>query len=204
MSETLTTEAGQTHNGAPESAAVEPATQAAPAAPAAEAAKPEAAEQSADTPARAAPASYEFKAPEGRELDGAVTQAFADVARELNMPQDEAQKVIDKMAPVMEARQAKIMESAMAEWGEAAKADKEFGGDKFDESLATAKSFLTEFGTPEITQLLNQSGLGNHPEVIRLFYRAGKALGPDRVVTGQASTGAGNSIAQRMYPGMNP
>ena len=203
MSETVTTDAAQTNNGPTESQANATTDQAANATPAAQVAQPDAAEAST-TPARVAPESYEFKAAEGRELDSDVTSAFTEVARELNMPQDEAQKVIDKMAPVLEARTAKMLEAATAEWGNAAKTDKEFGGDKFDESLATAKSFLTEFGTPEITQLLNQSGLGNHPEVIRLFYRAGKALGPDRVITGQASTGAGNSIAQRMYPGMNP
>jgi hypothetical protein len=199
----VTTDAAQTNNGPTESQANATTDQAANATPAAQVAQPDAAEAST-TPARVAPESYEFKAAEGRELDSDVTSAFTEVARELNMPQDEAQKVIDKMAPVLEARTAKMLEAATAEWGNAAKTDKEFGGDKFDESLATAKSFLTEFGTPEITQLLNQSGLGNHPEVIRLFYRAGKALGPDRVITGQASTGAGNSIAQRMYPGMNP
>ena len=203
MSETVTTDAAQTNNGPTESQANATTDQAANATPAAQVAQPDAAEAST-TPARVAPESYEFKAAEGRELDSDVTSAFTEVARELNMPQDEAQKVIDKMAPVLEARTAKMLEAATTEWGNAAKTDKEFGGDKFDESLATAKSFLTEFGTPEITQLLNQSGLGNHPEVIRLFYRAGKALGPDRVITGQASTGAGNSIAQRMYPGMNP
>ena len=50
-----------------------------------------------------APESYEFKAPEGTQFDDAVIGAFSEVAKELNLPQDQAQKVLDKMAPVIAA-----------------------------------------------------------------------------------------------------
>jgi len=203
VSETVTTDAAQTNNGPTESQANATTDQAANATPAAQVAQPDAAEAST-TPARVAPESYEFKAAEGRELDSDVTSAFTEVARELNMPQDEAQKVIDKMAPVLEARTAKMLEAATAEWGNAAKTDKEFGGDKFDESLATATAFLKQFGTPEMSQLLHQSGLGNHPEVIRLFYRAGKSISQDKVVAGKASSSSGSDFPTQMFPGMNP
>ena len=36
---------------------------------------------------------------------------------------------------------------------------------------------LDQLGTPELQTLLNESGLGNHPEVIRLLYKAARALG---------------------------
>lgn len=162
--------------------------------------------KTADTkPERAAPEQYEFKAPEGREFDPEVMREFGEVARELGMPQDEAQKVLDKMSPVLEARQAKVMEEAVAEWVESAKADKEFGGDRLDENLGVAKTFLAEFGTPEMTKLLNDTGMGSHPEVIRLFYRAGKAMGPDKVLTGKAPAPS-QGDARRLYSvsNMNP
>src|SRR5690606_12960663 len=47
------------------------------------------------------PESYEFKAPEGRTFDAEVLKAYSEVARELKLPQESAQKVLDKVAPVL-------------------------------------------------------------------------------------------------------
>lgn len=151
-----------------------------------------------------APEKYEFKAAEGITFDDAVVGAFSEVAKELNLTQDAAQKVLDKVAPVMAARQSEQIEAARTAWAESAKVDKEFGGDNLAENLAIAKQGLETFGTPELRALLNESGLGNHPEVIRVFYRAGKAISDDRIVTGASGSATTQTTAQRMYPNMNP
>lgn len=146
-----------------------------------------------------APESYEFKAPDGVQFDDAVIGAFSEVAKELNLPQDQAQKVLDKMAPVIAARQDEQFQAARAEWAEAAKTDKEFGGEKLTENLGTAKKALDALATPELRTLLEESGLGNHPEVIRVFYRAGKAISEDRFVTGR-NGGSPTDPAKRLFP----
>lgn len=157
----------------------------------------------ADKPA-GAPEKYEaFTAPEGQTLDADVMTTFEATARELNLPQDKAQMLVDKMAPVMAARQQAQMESVHAEWRQAATTDTEFGGDKLQENLGIAKVVLDKFGSPELKTMLNQSGLGNNPELIRLLYRAGKAISPDTVVTsGHGNTGAADSRshAATLYP----
>lgn len=162
------------------------------------------AESAGEAKPQGAPEKYEFKAAEGQQFDSKVIDQFSDVARELNLPQDAAQKVLDKMAPALAARQAEAVEAIRTQWADDAKADKEIGGDKLDENLATAKKAIDQFGTPELRTLLDQSGLGNHPEVIRAFYRAGKAISEDRFVSGQGSQTGQQSMAQRMYPNMNP
>jgi hypothetical protein len=151
-----------------------------------------------------APEKYEFKAPEGQVFDAKVIGAFSEVAKELNLSNESAQKVLDKVAPALAEKQAELVETAKAEWVETAKADKEFGGTKLDENLALAKKALDTFGSPELRTLLNDSGLGNHPEIIRAFYRAGKAISEDSFVSGTRGTSETKSIAQRMYPNMNP
>jgi hypothetical protein len=133
---------------------------------------------------KGAPEKYEFTAPEGREYDPGVLTAYSEVAKELNLPQEAAQKMIDKIAPLIEARQVEQVETIRTEWAEAAKADQEFGGDKLNENLAVAKKALDKFGSPELRTLLNDSGLGNNPEVIRFMYRAGKAISEDTFVGG--------------------
>lgn len=116
------------------------------------------------------------------DTDGVT--AFGQFARELNLSNEAAQKMMDKMAPAMAQRQQAAIEKAITTWGESAKTDKEFGGQQLDQNLAVAKKALDTFGTPELRELLVKSGLGNHPEVIRVFYRAGKAISEDNFVPG--------------------
>lgn len=141
-----------------------------------------------------APDKYEFKAPEGVKLDDAVIADFSTIAKELNLPQDAAQKVVDKLAPKIAERQAAAQAEAFkainTQWTEATKADKELGGDKLDANLAIAKKALDAFGSPELRKLLNDTGIGNNPEVIRAFYRAGKAISEDSLVPGSTKPAA--------------
>ena len=134
------------------------------------------------------PEKYEFKAPDGREFDGETIAAYSEVARELGLSQDAAQKLLDRMGPQMAQRQEAQIQAVRNEWTKSATSDKEFGGPALAENLSVAKKALDAFGTPELRDLLNTSGLGNHPEVIRLFYRAGKAISEDRFVGGSATT----------------
>lgn len=149
-----------------------------------------------------APEKYEFKPVEGVNFDNSVTEKFSEVARELNLPQEAAQKLLDKMGPAIAAQNVDAVQRASAAWADSSRADKEFGGEKLAENLSVAKKALDQFGSPELRTLLNDSGLGNHPEVLRMFYRAGRALSEDSVVPGKAPqvrTG-GRDYAQTLYP----
>lgn len=152
-----------------------------------------------------APEKYEdFKAPEGQEYDDEFIKAYGDVAKELNLSQKDAQKLLDKVSPVVRDRQQAQIDAVKQGWLDNSKGDKEFGGDKLEANLAVAKTALDKFGTPELKQLMNQTGLGNHPELIRFFYRAGKAISEDTYVGGHKE-GEGdrpknfNDFAAKLY-----
>ena len=89
-----------------------------------------------------APEQYEFKAPEGKQFDPEVMQSFSDIAKELDLPQEAAQKMLDKVAPKIMERQMQVLETARNEWAESARTDKEFGGEKLNENLVVAKKAL--------------------------------------------------------------
>ncbi len=151
-----------------------------------------------------APETYTFKAPEGVTLDDSTMLEFSTVAKELGLPQDAAQKLIDKLAPKIADLSANAQKDAIAnlqaEWTTSTKADKEFGGDKLDVNLSVAKKALDAFGTPELRTLLNETGLGNHPEIIRAFYRAGKTISEDSFVKGGTQPAkAGRTQAEALY-----
>jgi hypothetical protein len=168
-----------------------PATQdrqAADAAPAGKEPAPAAAEE-AKAPAEApkAPEAYEFKAPEGRVFDSEVMASYSQVAKELNLSQESAQRLLDAVGPKMAERQMAMIEATRNGWADNSKSDREFGGEKLSENLGVAKKALDAFGTTELRTLLNETGLGNHPELIRFMFRAGKAISEDRMVTGAAT-----------------
>lgn len=131
-----------------------------------------------------APEAYDFKAAEGQEYDGEFIKVYSEIAKELNLSQENAQELLDKVSPVVQQRQLEKINEIREGWAASSKTDKEFGGDKFKENLALAKQALNELGTPELKTFLDNSGLGNHPELIRLLYRAGKAITPDHFVGG--------------------
>lgn len=167
-------------------------------------AKADADKTDGDSQAQGAPEKYEFKAPEGFTLDSEVMGEFEVVAKDLNLSQDAAQKIVEKLTPkIAERQQLQAVESLKAYRAELVsqvKADKEFGGDKLNESLAVAKKAMDAFGTPALRDLLDQSGLGDHPELIRAFYRAGKAISEDQFVAGGTRPTKGEkTAAQSLY-----
>lgn len=163
---------------------------------------PEAKGDSDDTKPEGAPESYEFVAPEGATLDDQVIGVFSEVAKELDLPQDQAQKVIDKVAPVIAARQQEQIAAAQAAWADETRADPEIGGAKLDENLGVAKQAMTAFASPGMRALLHNSGLGNHPEVIRTFFNIGKAIREDGFVQG-GGNGGETKTAQSFYSASN-
>lgn len=163
-------------------------------------------QQTATTETKAgAPEVYEFKAAEGQTFDPEFVKGYSEVARELNLTQEAAQTMIDKVGPVLAQQQAAQIAQVRNDWAEASKVDAEFGGAKFNENLAIAKQSIDKFATPEFKQMLDDTGLGNHPEWIRYCYRVSKAFSPDSFEGGHKEGGAApkdfNSMASRLYPG---
>jgi hypothetical protein len=152
---------------------------------------------------KGAPETYEFTAAEGREFDPAVIAEFSAVAKELNLPQEAAQKVLDKMGPAIAARQEAAIADARAKWVATTKADAEIGGPELAQNVALANTTFEKFGTPELKTLLETTGLGDHPELIRWAHRVGKAMSEDGIAPGRAGGQSANHTPQKLYPASN-
>lgn len=150
---------------------------------------------------------YEFKAPEGITLDQARLDEFTAIAKELKLPADKAQAVVD-LATKVEIQRAEEHAAMVAKWTDEIANDKVLGGDKLSETLATAKkvySLLPAEEAESFKQMLQVSGYGSHPSMVRLLHAVGTALSEDKFVTGGAApAGSEQGVAQRMYPNMNP
>lgn len=136
-----------------------------------------------------APETYEFKASEGGDLDvdsGAV-QAFSEVAKELNLTQEQAQSVLDKVAPALRQQNEDYINELRSGWVETVKSDPEIGGEQLQENLGKAVRVLDAYASPEFKSLLGETGLGDNPEMIRFLLRAHQDIGEDRFLTGSQS-----------------
>jgi hypothetical protein len=145
-----------------------------------------------------APEKYEdFKMPEGVEVDTALVESITPIFKDLNLNQDQAQKIIDYYSKEVLPRQSEQInqqwDKIRADWETQAKADKEYGGEKFEENFHYAKKAMDQFATPELRSAMDQYGFGNHPEVIRLMVRIGKQMSEDPNLPGRSNAGAEKS-----------
>jgi hypothetical protein len=150
--------------------------------------------------------SYDFKFEGDVDVDATSLEDLKSLAKDLKLPLDQAQMIADlgqKQAQRWLQAQEQAIQDATAQWVEQVKTDKELGGEALNANLATAKAALNKFGSPELTKLLDESRLGNHPEVIRLFHRVGKAIGDDSLVPGGRTTNRPANPAQRLYDNSN-
>lgn len=143
----------------------------------------------------------DFTLPEGVEIDADGVAELTTLGKELNLSQTSAQKLVDALIK----RDQRHAEAATANvtniregWQTATRADKEFGGDKLNASLAVAQKALKQFGTPELNELVVGAGLGDHPEFIRLMVRVGNAVSESPIVHG-ANPGT-TDAASVLYP----
>lgn len=128
------------------------------------------------------PDNYQFKTPDGvAHLDPQTLDIFTPVAKALALTQEQAQTLVD-IYPKIQARQAEAWAIQSAEWEQQVRDDREIGGDNLDANIGRAQKALDQFGTPELRQYLDASGLGNHPALVRFCINVGNALSEDDAV----------------------
>lgn len=159
----------------------------------------------------APPAEIVLKLPDGVQADPKLLDGFKAMWKEEGLEGAKAQKVLDfyvkaQNAAVQQADEAFVKQ--VEGWAQAVKTDKEVGGANFEPSLQSAKKFIAKFGGgPELTKVLNESGLGNHPDLFRVFARAGKALAEDSIAGSSTAVPRLSSHEEKLrisYPSMFP
>lgn len=171
----------------------------------------EGAESAADGPPETYELSVTVKDAEGKdvpvEIDTALLEKATPLFKDAGLTNDQANKLAP-LAMEIESRvlqqQADNFDAMKADWAKDAKADKEIGGAKFDASLGLAAKALDMLGFPkgsEFRKLLDDTGLGNHPDMIRAFARVGAKVGEDSdFVRSDATPPAKRDPLAEQYP----
>lgn len=151
------------------------------------------------------PESYDLKLPEGSWVDPKRLERIAAVAKEQKLSQEQAQALLnhenEAVNHLVEQHKAQL-----AQWETDSRGDKEIGGEDgslLKENIAQANRALKRFGSEKFIQALNESGYGNHPEVIRAFMKIGKAMGEDKLIIAGPTAHGKKPVEDLFYPKQN-
>lgn len=183
----------------------------------------------ADGPPEAYDLKVTVKDAEGKDvdvpIDAELLEKATPVLKEIGLTNDQANQVAALVPEIQSQIEQKLAQtqadsfSAMkADWAKEAQGDKEIGGSKWKETEALAAKALAAFGAPsEIKEvdgknvetnpfrvLLNETGLGNHPVMIRMFRNIGEKLGEGDFVRGEGGGAQKQDRVRTLYPNDKP
>lgn len=150
-----------------------------------------------------APEQYEaFNVPEGVTVDEQAMQDFTSLAKELNLSQASAQKLIDFQTQFQTAAAAKLQQeidkATQAEnnaWKE--ETLKTFKPEEIQDAVRGFRS-----APKEVQQILAAGGYDNHKAFVEFFRDVGRAIKEDKFETGRAGQKE-KSAANVLYPDLN-
>ena len=128
---------------------------------------------------------YDF----GEDVDG-VLDDFKEFAHQNNLTQDQADNLLGLFSDIQEEdtqNEEQAMEDLKVQTTIGLQRD---WGKNYDGNLDYARRAYAQFGTPELTEIMDNSGFGNHPEVIKAFSKVGQLLGEEALAVG---TGLGRN-----------
>jgi len=132
--------------------------------------------------------------PEGFELDQTRMDSFTELAKESGLSQEKASKLaaygIQMMQESAQAVQQQFVERVNA-WGEQAKTEL---GAEFNSTvqLAATGVEVLERQIPELRAMLNETGAGSHPIMVKAMAAIGKLVAEDngnKLLGGQPQAG---------------
>lgn len=156
-------------------------------------------------------ADYKLTLPEKTLFDAAALEGITAFAKDLGLSAEAAQKLVERDSQMLDKFAEHVDAVVKAEhaervegWKKAVETDKELGGEKFKETAYLADKALRMFATPEFKKALNETGFGNHPELVRVFTKIGKSISEDSFTTkGVGDAPAKTDPAKTLYPTMN-
>lgn len=148
------------------------------------------------------PEKYDLKLPEGSQLSKEEVEEIESYAKGQGFSNEQAQKLVEREHEIRNRfveNQKTQLQEASEQWRKDTENDKEIGGEKFKESVNLASQVLKRFGSEGFMKSLETTGFGNHPELIRVFSRIGRAMDSDKLIKGGDAPKAKKSFEEVFY-----
>ena len=162
-----------------------------------------------------APESYDYskiQLPEDMTLDEEMVAKFNPIAKELNLSNESANRLMSLAVELTGKNAARFSEAAaqlqIAEknsYLELLDKDQElnsYSTEEYDQYLSVAKLGVDKVATNGFKQILKDKGLANHPEFIKTFHAIGKLCKEDSPAGNNTPAGVKVNPASVLYPTM--
>jgi hypothetical protein len=157
-------------------------------------------DKSLDIDGNKIPEKYEIKMPDGVVMNEELLAEATPLLREARLSPAQAQVVADLYMKTQSDAIDRFAQQ-QKDWAKQSREDKEIGGKNYEQNIALAHKGFKAVGSPEALQVFEAYGLGNHPEVLRIFMRIGSAVGEGNTIL--SGDGGGRvSDAKALYPDM--
>jgi len=130
--------------------------------------------------------------PQGYDFgdDGGDLDFYREAVHQIGLTQEQATNMLDLYSNVQE-EQDEAQNKATADFAVESQIElKRDWKQNYDAKLDQAQRAFAQFSTPQFNEIMDETGLGNHPEVIKAFAKIGAMLGEDKLIVG---TGLGRT-----------
>lgn len=164
-------------------------------------AKDAAAEPTTILTAPVVPEKYDLKLPKDSPLRPDALDKVSSFAKERKLTQEQAQALLEgehaAVVDTLASQQAEYKKQVEAWAGEV----KAKYGDKLPEEMIHAKRFLDKYASAKLRQTLNDTGLGNNPDLVEMCIKAGRATKEDSLVIPGSVAGSKRAPEEILYGG---
>ena len=140
--------------------------------------------------------------PEGVNIDPNIEGWFKTIAHQAGLNTAQASMIHKAYADAYFAAAKTAEEQKVKAFEKGIEDLKKDWGPKLDENAALVKKATDKFMTPEEKKIMDESGRGNDPILVRMFHRIGQAMADDKLVLGSNVDGNKREKGTLSYPSM--
>lgn len=137
--------------------------------------------------------------PEGFEVNQEIMAEVSPLLKEMRADAEKAQALAAVGAKLIEDtynKQLQAWQKQVDDWEKEVLADSEIGT---KEAIAIANRAVQKFGSPKLQEELLRLGIGNHPELVRCFWKIGTMISDDSLVVSSKSNAEPKTLGEALY-----
>lgn len=128
------------------------------------------------------PDTYDITTSTGEQLEGEDLDKLNQVCKKAGITQKQAQMLFSAYENDVSNFNQQLQSSynqQLQSWRDAVMNDRELGQDNFEKTKANIKNVISRFGSSELSDFLNKSGLGYNPDFVRFVNKVGSLISND-------------------------
>ena len=126
---------------------------------------------------------------EGYQFSQEIPEGFDQYAHEQGLSQRQADSILDSYHNLMASQEEADAEAYDQNRVESLQTLQQDWKHSYQENADLANRAFMQFATPELVDLVNETGIGSDPEMVKFLYRIGSFLAEDNVLATHPSQG---------------